>query len=281
MGRAQQTMRENMAASADHLVVVMPAYNEADGIGGFLTEVHEHLAPLATRLEIIVADDQSTDATASVVRALGIVGVRVDTQPVNSGHGPTALAAYRAGIASGATMIVHVDGDGQFTGADIARVVRAALRTGADVVHGIRHSRSDPWFRRALTAALRLALTPVARRAIPDINTPLRAYRAAPLAALIDAIGADAQVPHVHFSLAEVRGDLTVRYVDVRSIPRRGESDTGTMWDAPAAPLLPPARLRSFVGRALAELWAVSLRPGAPMRAFVWNRADGVDGSDA
>lgn len=255
--------------SSDHIVVVMPAYNEADGIGGFLAEIREHLAPLAGRLEIIVADDRSTDATASVVEGLGLDGVRAITQPSNRGHGPTALAAYRAGLAMGADLIVHVDGDGQFSGADIARVTRAAEATGADVVHGIRRGRTNPWFRRALTSALRIVIAPVAGRAIPDINTPLRAYRPAPLAVLVDAVGPDAEVPHVHFSLAEARGGFEVRYAAVRSLPRRGASETGTMWGAGAAqPLLPPKRLRRFVGRALIELWSLSLRPGAPLRAL-------------
>lgn len=253
--------------TSDRIVVVMPAYNEADGIGGFLTEIHQSLAPLTMRLEIIVADDRSTDATASVVDALSLPGTRSLTQPRNRGHGPTALAAYRAGLQTGADLVVHVDGDGQFSGADIARVIRAAETTGADVVHGIRRDRTDPWFRRALTMALRVAVAPVAGRAIPDINTPLRAYRPDALRVLLDAVGSDAEVPHVHFSLAEARGGFAVRYVAVRSLPRRGASPTGTMWGAAAGqPLLPPKRLRRFVGRALVELWQLSLRPGAPMR---------------
>lgn len=250
--------------STDHIVVVLPAYNEADGIAGFLSEIRAHLAPLTTRLDVIVADDRSTDATASVAGDLD--GVRVLTQPRNRGHGPTALAAYRAGLESGAGLVVHVDGDGQFTGADIARVVAAAETTGADVVHGVRRDRTDPWFRRALTASLRLAVAPAAGRAIPDINTPLRAYRPETLAALVDALGPDAEVPHVHFSLAEARGGFAVRYVTVRSIPRRGENASGTMWGADAPPILPPRRLRQFVARALAELWRLSLAPSARMR---------------
>lgn len=257
-----------MAGSGDDLVVVMPAYNEADGIGGFLTEIHEHLAPLTSHLQIIVADDRSTDETASVVNGLGIDGVRAITQPTNRGHGPTALAAYAAGLRTGASLVVHVDGDGQFSGADIARAVSAARETGADVIHGIRRGRTDPWFRRALTLALRIAVAPVAGRAIPDINTPLRVYRPDVLSVLLDAVGPDAQVPHVHFSLAEARGGFDVRYVAVRSLPRRGASETGTMWGVQARqPVLPPKRLRQFVGRALVELWQLSLRPGAPMRS--------------
>lgn len=246
------------------IVVVMPAYNEAAGIGGFLVEISHHLSSRAEHLEIIVADDRSSDSTASVVDA--VAGARVVTQRHNRGHGPTALAAYRAGLEAGADLIVHVDGDGQFSGHDIGRAVDAAQRTGVDVVHGVRRHRTDPWYRRALTACLRAAVTVATGRAIPDINTPLRVYRPEALEILIDAVDPDAEVPHVHFSLAESRGGFSVRYIEVASLPRRGGIEAGTMWGA-AASLFPPKRLRRFVGRALAELWTASLRPGARMRS--------------
>ncbi|ALJ19108.1 glycosyltransferase family 2 protein [Microbacterium sp. No. 7] len=250
-----------------HVAVVMPAYNEADGIAGFLAEIHAHVAPLVERLDIVVvADDRSTDATASVVDAVGLPNVIVQTQLANRGHGPTALAAYRAGLQTGADAIVHVDGDGQFDGADFPRVLRAFETTGADVVHGVRRGREDPWYRRALSASLRLLVSPFAGRAIPDINTPLRVYRPEALRALVEALGPDALVPHVHFSLAEARAGLRVRYVAVRSLPRRGAETTGTMWGTQGEPKLPPPRLRRFARDALGEVWRLSLRPGAPMR---------------
>lgn len=254
--------------SFEHIAIVMPAYNEADGIAGFVQEIVEHVAPLCARVDIIVADDRSTDATAAVVAELGIDGVEVQTQAANRGHGPTALAAYRAGLATGASLIVHVDGDGQFAGADIARLVGVSREQRAEVVHGVRRGREDPWYRRVLSAGLRLLVRPFAGRGIPDINTPLRAYQPAALETLLDAVGPDALVPHVHFSLAEARSRMRVRYIAVRSLPRRGAESTGTMWGATGQPVLPPRRLRTFARDALVELWRLSLRPSAPMRAM-------------
>lgn len=254
--------------SFEHIAVVMPAYNEADGIAGFLQEIVDHVAPRCGRLSVIVADDRSTDATASVVAQLELPGVEVQTQAANRGHGPTALAAYRAGLATSADLIVHVDGDGQFTGEDIARVIAALGAESADVVHGVRRGREDPWYRRVLSAGLRLVVRPFAGRGVPDINTPLRAYRPEVIATLLDAVGPDALVPHVHFSLAEARRRMRVRYVAVRSLPRRGSETTGTMWGTSGQPMLPPPRLRAFARDALIELWQLSLRPAAPMRAL-------------
>lgn len=268
--------------SIGRTALVMPAYNEADGIAGFIAELHSRVAPLVERLDILVIDDRSTDATAAVVAGIGLDGVRVLTQTHNRGHGPSALAAYRAALEASPEVVVHVDGDGQFDGADVARVLCALVAESADVVHGVRRGRSDPWYRRVLSAGLRLGVRPFAGRGIPDINTPLRAYRPEALRVLLDAVGADATVPHVHFSLAEARAGMRVRYVAVRSLPRRGAVATGTMWGAAGA-ALPPKRLRAFVRGAAGELWRVSLSPHARMRALGGQRAAEPDaaGPDA
>ncbi|MEV4773871.1 glycosyltransferase family 2 protein [Microbacterium sp. LTA6] len=249
-----------------HLVVVMPAYNEAEGIGGFIDEIREHLAPVAERISFVVADDQSTDGTPAALD--GIDDVHVERQPANRGHGPTALAAYRAGMMLDPDVLVHVDGDGQFIGPDFPRLVSALVRENADVVHGVRDGRTDPWFRKALTASVGTLIAVAAGRRIPDVNTPLRAYRPQAINRLLDAVPADALVPHVHFSLAEARLGLTVRYLRVLSIPRRGESETGTMWGGTPRPSLPPQRLRRFARAALGEVWSWSLKPGAPLRSI-------------
>jgi len=249
-----------------HLAVVMPAYNEAEGIGGFIDEIRTAVAPLAERVSFVIADDRSTDGTATALA--GIPDVDVQTQPANRGHGPTALAAYRAGLALSPDALVHVDGDGQFLGSEIASAVRALSSTGADVVHGVRHSRTDAWYRRLLTAGVRLLTGAIVGRGVPDVNTPLRVYRPEALQILVNAVPSDALVPHVHFSLGEVRAGFAVRYLRVRSIPRRGSSSTGTMWGKVARPSLPPKKLVLFALSALREAWMWSLRPGAPLRAL-------------
>jgi dolichol-phosphate mannosyltransferase len=242
-----------------HVVVVMPAFNEAEGIGGFLEEIVASLTPLTRKLSLRIVDDRSTDATADAVRAVASAAdIRVVTADVNRGHGPTALAAYREGLALTPDVVLHVDGDGQFVGADLAAVLAAI--DDADVVHGDRRGRDDPWFRKVLTALVGAAVSGLARHRVGDANTPLRAYRPEPLARLVDSVPADALVPHVHFSIAERRWGLAVAEVPVRSIPRRGSVATGTMWGPAVRPALPSRRLLSFARRAAGELWRIDVR---------------------
>jgi len=247
-----------------HLAIVMPAYNEVEGIRGFIDEIRTAVTPLTEVVSFHVADDRSTDATAAAFD--GVADTVVEVQAMNRGHGPTALAAYRAGLSVDPEVLVHVDGDGQFHGADFPRLIEALMSEHADVVHGVRDGRTDPWYRRVLTGAVGLLIAVAAGQRIPDVNTPLRAYRPEALRVLIDAVPAEATVPHVHFSLAEARGGFRVRYLRVESIPRRGASSTGTMWGRAGGISLPPKRLRTFVRAALAEAWQLSLRPSAPLR---------------
>jgi glycosyltransferase involved in cell wall biosynthesis len=244
--------------------VVIPAFNEADPLPIFLAEIRESFAKVDAPISMIVVDDASTDETAKVAAACS----EVISAPRNRGHGPTALAAYAAGLASGAEVIVHVDGDGQFHGDDIVRIALALELTGTDVVHGVRRGRTDPWFRRGLSVLVRLIVVGVCGRSVPDVNTPLRAYRPAALRLLLDAVPADALVPHVHFSIAEARRRLRVRYVPVASIPRRGAAAQGTMWGSGRARrLVPPARLVRFAGAALAEVWRIDIVGGLSGRS--------------
>jgi len=240
----------------DHVAVVIPAFNEAEALPSFLAEIRASFAAVGRSVTLIVVDDASTDDTSEAGSAFADV-VR---SPINRGHGPTALAAYGEGLRSGAGVIVHVDGDGQFYGDDIAHVATALDRSQHDVVHGVRRRRTDPWFRRCLSALVRFAVLILCGRFVPDVNTPLRAYHPDILARLVDGVPADALVPHVHFSIAEARDRLRVGYVAVASIPRRGAVAQGTMWGAGRArAILPPRRLVRFAGRALAELWRIDI----------------------
>ncbi|WZH37564.1 MAG: glycosyltransferase family 2 protein [Microbacterium enclense] len=240
----------------DRVVVVIPAYNEAEALPSFLAEIRASFAAIDTPVSIVVLDDASTDETAAAAAGLAEV-VRA---PQNRGHGPTALAAYAEGLREGSSVIVHVDGDGQFYGDDIARVALALDDVDADVVHGVRRGRTDPWFRRGLSGLVRLAVLMLCGRSVPDVNTPLRAYRPDTLAELVAAVPADALVPHVHFSIAEARIGLRMRYVAVASIPRRAAMVQGTMWgEGRSRHVLPPRRLVRFAARAFAELWRVDI----------------------
>lgn len=237
------------------VAVVMPAYNEHAGIGQFLDEIDAGMAAAGIVPEYVVVDDHSEIELAPILattlpasRGNRVVVVRNDA---NRGHGPSALRAYREGLARGAEVIVHVDGDGQFSGDDVVAVCLAIV--GADLVRGERSGRDAPWFRRAATAT--------ARRLVGvsgDANSPLRAYRRAILLQLLAATPPDASVPHLHFSRHEAAMPRRAS-VSVVFRPRRGECSEGTTWGvARRRRVLPPRRFVIFAWRATQEVLRAS-----------------------
>jgi glycosyltransferase involved in cell wall biosynthesis len=243
-------------------VVVMPAFNEAEGIGGFLDEIVQAFPEGHVR--VIVVDDASSDGTAAVIIAAGERGVpvRVVVNGFNRGHGPSTLRALRCGLEEGADVIVAVDGDGQFLGTDIAAV---AERAGCGIVpaEGCRSDRPDPWFRHLVSAVTRLLVRAASGSSPLDANTPLRAYPPSLLQSLLDRLPDDLVTPNLIISAMLRRDEIAVIEVPVQSLPRRGSQASGSTWGQ-RAHLLPSRRFIIFCWRAFAQ-WTW-LRGGAGVR---------------
>jgi undecaprenyl-phosphate 4-deoxy-4-formamido-L-arabinose transferase len=164
------------------------------------------------------------------------------------------LTAYRRGLCHEPDVLVHLDGDGQISGADVARLVLATQR--ADIAHGVRRNRTDPWFRRLLTSALGL-VAGRSRYGLIDVNTPFRAYRPDHLLQLLRLTPTESLVPHVHFTLLERRLGWAPTPVEVEHCTRRGEGAIGTTWRGLASRVnLPSLHLLRFCWRATKEVRA-------------------------
>jgi len=245
-------------AGAAHLASValaIPAYNEADGIAGFLTDLDAVLDRHSARHWFVVVNDESTDDTAAVLDALGpqLTGTMIAmTNPVNSGHGPTVLNAYRRALDTGAEWILQVDGDGQFEAEDIELLFRHA-EAGAAIVTGERTVRFDPWYRKVVTSALPIALKAAFNVERRDINCPFRLYRADVLPGILDQVPADSLTPHVLMTVLEGRSGYRHVEIPVQHRPRRGDTEVGSTW-GDAKNLLVPKKLMVFVKDALGQL---------------------------
>ncbi len=234
------------------VAVVMPAWNEVEGIAGFLDELRDALAEWT--VQFIVVDDCSSDGTPDAVRAAGESGtpVSVLSNEVNRGHGPSTMRALRAGLATGADVVVAIDGDGQFVGSDVATVV-ARIGSGTDlVVEGVRSDRGDAAYRRITSEVTRALVWSRARRLPADANTPLRAYRPELLRRLLDRVPPDAMTPNLIISALCRKWRVPLAEVPVASRPRRGASAQGTTWGARRASL-PSRRFVTFCLRATGE----------------------------
>jgi dolichol-phosphate mannosyltransferase len=251
--------------------VAMTAYNEADGIGGFLEEVDETLIPHVSSLSIVVVDDASTDATSSVIEE---VASRVSSRvvlianPGNRGHGPSLMTAYRRALEGSPDYVLQVDGDGQFHGSDLRRVL-VLLGDDAHAVSGVRRFRVDPWFRMAMSRLVRHYVS--ASFAVPsrDPNCPLRGYESRLLAQLLGSLPDECLIPNLYLTILSCRRGVPLLEVDVSHRVRRGASTRGTTWRGNVRSPI-PLRLVRFSAAALRE----SRRFRARMDLPDWPRDD-------
>jgi len=115
------------------ILVIIPAYNEAENISTVLKEIPQKLQGLIISTLVVV--DGSTDNTEQVVRELG---VPVVINPINRGGGAALRVGYQVALQSGARIVVTLDADGQHVPSEIDRLITPIINDEADFVNGSR-----------------------------------------------------------------------------------------------------------------------------------------------
>jgi len=122
---------------------------------------------------LLVVDDGSTDATAQQAR---MAGAEVHVLPANLGKGAALRAAFEILFGRGFDGVVTLDADGQHLPEEIPRLLEAS--PGADLVLGTRahlfHEMSTA--RRAANRLSSWAISALAGKRLPDIQTGFRLY---------------------------------------------------------------------------------------------------------
>ena len=192
--------------------IVIPAYNEADVIGGVVAG----LKAAAPWREIIVVDDGSRDATATTATAAGACVIR---HPYNKGNG----AAVKTGIrrATGEFVLI-IDGDGQHPPADACRLVS---RLGEyDLVVGARSASTQATHtRRFGNGALNQLATYLTGRDIPDLTSGFRGARRECLREFIHLLPNGFSTPTTT-TLAFLKAGYNVAFEPIEARPRIGAS---------------------------------------------------------
>lgn len=116
------------------LVVQIPCHNEAESLPRVLADLPQTL-PGVARIVPLVIDDGSTDGTGDVARAHGAQVLRL---PIKGGLARAFIAGLDRAVSLGADIIVNTDGDGQYRGEDIARLVEPIVAGRAELVIGVR-----------------------------------------------------------------------------------------------------------------------------------------------
>src|SRR5438477_755763 len=125
--------RANELPEGPRIVVVSPAFNEAENVGATLHELPEEIEGL--RVVPIVIDDGSTDATSDEVRKAGAFVARL---PIRRGGGLALRVGYELALRLGAEVVVSIDADGQHVPDEMPLLVKPVLEGEADLVNGSR-----------------------------------------------------------------------------------------------------------------------------------------------
>lgn len=129
------------SVSTPSISCVIPAFNESASLDATLTTMLATLRPLFQRIEVIVVDDGSTDATADIVQQLAGPNPELVLLRLSRNFGKEA--ALTAGLeAAGGDLVLFVDADGQHPPALVEPMLQG-WRNGADVVYGVRRVRED------------------------------------------------------------------------------------------------------------------------------------------
>jgi glycosyltransferase involved in cell wall biosynthesis len=116
---------------AEKVAIIIPALNEEDALRQLLAELPTDFAQW-----VIVVDNGSTDATASVTRSMGAI---VASEPVR-GYGRACLKGLQTARSLGAGIVIFMDGDGSDDPADLPMILEPISAGNADFVIGSRVS---------------------------------------------------------------------------------------------------------------------------------------------
>lgn len=158
------------------LIIQIPCYNEEATLPATVRDLPRSL-PGIDVIEWLVIDDGSTDRTAAVARELGVHHILSFQQ--NQGLAAAFQAGLEAALAAGADIIVNTDGDNQYCGADIARLVEPILAGRAQIVVGDRGVAALAHFSPLKRWLQRFGSWVVERAAgipIPDATSGFRAF---------------------------------------------------------------------------------------------------------
>ncbi len=205
--------RANAQNTGPSVSIILPARNEAAGLGRFLPA----LVKAFPAAEIIVVNDGSTDTTADIARQHGVT---VLTHPYSMGNGAAIKSGARHAHGS---VLVFMDADGQHNVEDVEQLL-AKLDEGYEMAVGARHWDTQASKGRAFANRIynRLASYMTGRR-IEDLTSGFRAARARHFKRFLYLLPNGFSYPTT-CTMAFFRSGLPVAYVPIRARQREGKS---------------------------------------------------------
>lgn len=157
------------------LIIQIPCHNEAATLPTVLADLPRTLAGVE-RIEVLLVDDGSTDDTVAVARAHGVDHVVRLTG--RQGLARAFAAGLDACVKLGADLVVNTDGDHQYPGGDVERLIAPVLSGQADLVVGTRTGPGTAEWSPTKRALQRLGSWVVGQASHADVPDATSGFRA-------------------------------------------------------------------------------------------------------
>lgn len=158
------------------LFVQIPCLNEEKTLPEVIRDIPRAI-PGIDEVKVLVVDDGSSDGTAVVAYEAG--ADHVIRLPFTQGLAKAFSQGIAACLELGADVIVNTDGDHQYRGEDIAKLVEPIIDGSADIVIGNRKVDKVEHFstiKKSLQVLGSRVVSSLSRVKIPDVTSGFRAF---------------------------------------------------------------------------------------------------------
>ena len=201
------------AQANPEISVVIPVYNEEEGLPFLFERLYPALDALGRTYEVVFVDDGSRDRSVAVLREQ--FQRRPDVTRVvvlarNAGQHLAILAAFQQ---TRGRYVITLDADLQNPPEEIARIV-AAMDTGADYVGTVRVSRQDVLWRKAASRFLNRLREGTTSIHITDQGCMLRGYERSVIDAVNRCSEVSTYVPALAYTFARHPLEIEVAHAE-------------------------------------------------------------------
>ena len=179
------------------LMIQIPCLNEEQTLPATLKDIPRQIAGIDV-VEIVVIDDGCTDRTVEVAREHGVDHVL--RFAANRGLGHAFAAGIDFCLRADADIIINTDGDNQYFGGDIPKLVAPILAGKAELVIGDREPSEVKHFsplKKALQYVGSRVISRLAGIEVPDVASGFKAYSREAAMRLAMSTDFDHTVDHV------------------------------------------------------------------------------------
>lgn len=158
------------------LIIQIPCYNEEKTLPRVIADLPKKIRGIR-QIRTLVIDDGSTDRTVEVARKAGVDYIIRNHRNMGLAH--SFGVGLDACLSLGADVIVNTDGDNQYRGDDIPKLLEPAVNNRADIVVGCRDIKGHREFSPVKKILQRFGSRIVARlskQRISDVTSGFRAF---------------------------------------------------------------------------------------------------------